>query len=624
MKKFLFLVLALALTVSSYAQLNGVKRNVKATATVSRAMVNIDLPVPGEMTPNSILSGKSILTDPTTMVTIYDLQTNGSMQHRCYLYPDGTLGAACTFSQSTNTSFPDRGTGYNYFDGTAWGAQPTARIESIRTGWPEYQPFGANGEIVISHQAAGSLVMSTRTVRGTGAWTQTILPAPPSGVTVMLWPRMVTNGTNNTNIHVLAITEPVANGGTKYNGLDGALLYINSLDGGVTWSNWTQPTGLTSSNYWGLGGDTYAWAQPHGDTLAFVDCDPFFDLILEKSTDNGTTWTQTIVWHSLTDLGGSSPHFFYCPDESAAIALDNAGMAHIVFGLAYDSGTANVSWEYNFFASGVGYWNESQPQLRQDLNFDSLYASGNLVGWVKDTNVFNLPVGEVTYWNGASMTSKPTLVIDNNNKIFLAFSGATTLLDPNSFNMRHIFGRDGVISPTESVTWHNDTLVDITGDWLQYNFSECMFPSASPTSDDYVYILFQSDAYGGSYVQSIGQSSWHGQTAADSNYLIMIKWEKPLWIGVNEKHEKPTFSVGQNFPNPVNGMTTVNVYIQNAGDLSLKVTNLTGQTLMTMEKSNVQPGVTQFAIDASQLSPGVYFYSVKQGDKSITKKMIIE
>ena len=29
MKKFLFLVLALALTVSSYAQLNGSKRNVK-------------------------------------------------------------------------------------------------------------------------------------------------------------------------------------------------------------------------------------------------------------------------------------------------------------------------------------------------------------------------------------------------------------------------------------------------------------------------------------------------------------------------------------------------------------------------------------------------------------------
>jgi hypothetical protein len=104
----------------------------------------------------------------------------------------------------------------------------------------------------------------------------------------------------------------------------------------------------------------------------------------------------------------------------------------------------------------------------------------------------------------------------------------------------------------------------------------------------------------------------------------MIQWSYPIWEGTTEKQAKPTFSVGQNFPNPVNGLTKVNVYLQNAGDLSLKVTNLTGQTLMNMEKSNAHQGVTQFVIDASQLSSGVYFYTVKQGDKSITKKMIVE
>jgi hypothetical protein len=152
-----------------------------------------------------------------------------------------------------------------------------------------------------------------------------------------------------------------------------------------------------------------------------------------------------------------------------------------------------------------------------------------------------------------------------------------------------------------------------------------MFPSASPTTDDYVYILFQSDDYGGSYVKSTtAGTSYAGQTSPDNNSIILIKWEKPLWTGINEKHEKSTFSVGQNFPNPVDGFTKVNVYLQNGGDLSLKVTNLTGQTLMNMEKSNVLPGVSQFVIDASQLSSGVYFYTVKQGNKSITKKMVIE
>jgi hypothetical protein len=106
--------------------------------------------------------------------------------------------------------------------------------------------------------------------------------------------------------------------------------------------------------------------------------------------------------------------------------------------------------------------------------------------------------------------------------------------------------------------------------------------------------------------------------------MTLIKWEKPVWTGVNEKQEKPTFSVSQNFPNPFNGLTKINVYLQNAGDLSLTVTNLTGQTIMRQEKTNISPGVTEFVIDGSLLIPGVYFYTVKQEERSITKKMVVE
>jgi hypothetical protein len=106
--------------------------------------------------------------------------------------------------------------------------------------------------------------------------------------------------------------------------------------------------------------------------------------------------------------------------------------------------------------------------------------------------------------------------------------------------------------------------------------------------------------------------------------MVLHQWIITEPWGIPEKHDKPAFSVGQNFPNPVEGMTKVNVYLMNSGDLSLKVTNLTGQTLMNMEKSNVQPGVSQFVIDASTLPAGVYFYTVKQGDQSITRKMIVQ
>jgi hypothetical protein len=209
----------------------------------------------------------------------------------------------------------------------------------------------------------------------------------------------------------------------------------------------------------------------------------------------------------------------------------------------------------------------------------------------------------------------------------LIFSGATSLLDPNNYNLRHIYGRNGLLNGGV-MNWCQDTLEDITGDWIQYNFSECMHPSASPTTDNNnVDILFQKDDYGGSYVLStLATGTWQGQSAPDDNFMTLIKWNFTINcppVGINEKQEKPTLSVSQNVPNPFNGLTEVNVYHQNGGDLSLKVTNITGQTLMTMDKTMVLPGVSQFVIDGSRLSPGVYFYSVQQGDQRITKKMIV-
>ena len=623
MKRILFFLLAFSLAISSSAQFVKMMKQKANVVVPGHKASDTDLPVIGDQPDNVYVSNKSVLNDPVTCVTLYDLQTSASNQSRIYLFPDGTIGATATWSQQ-NSPMYDRGTGYNYFNGTAWGSLPTARVESIRTGWPEYHPFGPTGELIIAHEATGPLVMNTRTVKGTGTWTQTILPALPTGITGMFWPRVVTNGPNHTYIHIIELTEPTANGGTIYNGLNGALIYSRSLDGGVTWSAWIQPTGLTSSNYVGFNSDTYSFAEPHGDTLAFTIGDCFYDQLLLKSIDNGTSWTRTIIYHSPYDLGGNSYSWFYCPDGTNAIALDNQGVAHVVFGLLQDSGSQSMNY-YHPFTQGIVYWNEHMSQLRQDLNPDSLSENGQYVAWVKDTNVFHLPPDvNLALYNPCSLTSNPDLVIDNLNKVFLVWSGETSLTDPKSCTLRHIYGRDGIITGN-TINWHNDTLTDLTSDWVQQNIAECVYPSASPASDGYIYILFQEDEYAGSYIISLSCSGCGScQFSPDSNFMTLIKWEKPVWVGVNEKHEKPDFSVGQNFPNPFDGLTKVRVYLQNAGDLSLTVTSLTGQLMIKMENKNVLPGVSEFVIDGSQLVPGVYFYTVKQGYQSITKKMIVE
>ncbi|MCX6245688.1 MAG: T9SS type A sorting domain-containing protein [Bacteroidetes bacterium] len=623
MKRIIVTLFALILAISASAQFKALMQKKANVIAPMQKNPNIDLPVVGELPANIYVSNKTMLTDPVSSVTRYDLQSNASNLRRIRLFPDGTIGTTATWSQQ-DASWTDRGTGYNYYDGSSFGPLPTSRIEDRRTGWPSYCFFGPNGEMTIAHQSSGPLVMCSRPVKGSGTWTTKLLPALPATIPVILWPRAVTNGPDHTCIHIIALTAPTANGGLIYNGMNGAIIYSRSLDGGTTFSDWIQLPGMTSSEYTSFTADIYSFAEPKGDTLAFTVGDCFQDQFLMKSTDNGTTWTKTIIYNSPYNHGGNSPNFFYCPDGTMSVALDNQGIAHVVFGLQQDSGSPTASY-YRPYTQGIIYWNETMPELRQDLNPDSLFLSGSYVAWVKDTNVFHLPSGVSLGEYYFSLTSNPELVIDKNNRMFLIWSGETTLVDANNYTLRHIFSRDAWITPAENLCWHTDTLVDLTADWIQYHVADCMYPSASPTSDDSVYILFQKDKYGGNYVMGIGTQN--SQTSPDDNFITLIKWGKPSWslpIGMNESHVKPVFSVGQNIPNPVTGLTKVNVFMQNGGDLSLTVTSLTGQTMISIRKNNVLPGVSQFNIDGSTLPPGGYFYTVTQGGERVTKKMIVQ
>ncbi|MCX6245685.1 MAG: T9SS type A sorting domain-containing protein [Bacteroidetes bacterium] len=622
MKKFTLIALALGIlfTGSVFAG-NAYRRTASPKAKITAPMPAIKFVPKSETTiganPVPLPSNKQLLDDPSICLSRYDLMTNSSDQNRIYLFPDGTMGGTTMMSHLDN--FTDRGTGYDYFDGTSWGPLPSTRIESEKTGWPSYCPLGANGEVVVTHTNAAGLMVATRPTKGTGTWTLNILAGPPAAVDIS-WPRTVTNGPNHTYIHILAVTY------VTYGGMTNQILYYRSLDGGATWdkNNFIIP-GVDTTACTNFGADIYTWAEPHGDTLAFTVGDSWQDQFIMKSNDNGNTWTKTIVYHSPYNKGGNSPDFFYCPDGTSAIAIDRSGMVHLTFGLQQDSGSPTAGY-YRPYTQGLIYWNESMPQLRDDLNPDSLFATGNLVGWVKDTMVFYPPTGVTLSAYYSSLTSNPQLVIDNNDRIFSIWAGATSLVDPNNYNLRHIYGRDGHINPDGTVYWLNDSLVDLTGDWIQYNFAECMYPSASPTSDANVYILFMKDDYGGSYVKGMNISGYAGQTSPSDNNFIVLTWQKPVYppVGVNNIDPKPAFSVEQNYPNPVQDRTTINVYLQNAGDLSIQVTNTTGQVVMKAQKANAPAGLTQFVVEGNSLAPGVYFYTVKQGTQSITKKMIVQ
>jgi hypothetical protein len=83
------------------------------------------------------------------------------------------------------------------------------------------------------------------------------------------------------------------------------------------------------------------------------------------------------------------------------------------------------------------------------------------------------------------------------------------------------------------------------------------------------------------------------------------------------------YDLGQNYPNPFNPSTTIRFSLPEAGLVTLKVFNMLGQEIATLVNSEEAAGVYETAFDASLVSNGVYFYTLKTKNFTSTKKMVL-
>jgi hypothetical protein len=549
----------------------------------------------------------------------YDLQTNGSCQNRIYLYEDGTIGTTWTYGLEW-MSFPDRGTGYNYYNGTTWQSWPTERIESMRTGWPSYAPFGEEGEIIISHLqgngADSGLLINKRPIKGQGNWAESLFEGPENDKR-LFWPRMVTGGTNHNSIYILALTAPTSYGGSVYHGLNGALLYSRSTNGGETWNIQNQILpGMDSTEYNGFTGDCYAFAEPRENYVAFVVGSYKNDMFLMKSTDFGQTFEKTIIWDNPYDTILPADTF-YCVDGSMAVALDADGKAHVVFGII--SAYYVNEWKFNREVDGVGYWNEDRSTFSSNINAlnpaggpgSEMISDYNLIGWSQDLNgngqIDFLYIGIYGILGVSSMVQ---IVIDQSNAIFLVYSSVTESFSNGYENYRRLWFRSSLDGGNSWGQFYH-----FAADDPFHIFDDFFFPSCASNSDENIYcILFLGN-----------EPCLNGpcSEAIDWSRVDFLKIPKDEIVGITSNKENPGFTVSQNFPNPFTESTIIKVVLSEPSDVTLDILNLLGQKVAGTKRFNGKPGSNTLKIERDGLAPGVYYYNVSSGEYSLTNKMII-
>ncbi len=564
--------------------------------------------------------------------TLYDLQTNNSMQHRLVRRPDGTFSASWTIGLQASGGFPDRGSGYNHFDGTSWEDSPSSRLEmNLRTGWPAIGTLADGRDVILCHASPPPYKAHILRQDEQGSWEEFDIPSTaPDG---LLWPRMAIGGPNGNTIHAIAITTPSGLSGAPYNGVDGQLLYFRSTDGGDTWDITDMVIPAFGPDYFtNNDADSYA-IDADSNYVAIALFNSWNDVVLAKSNDNGQTWTRYVLndfpldnyqvdqGYTFDDLNGFDPAApdslaIFTSDNSGTVLIDRNGMAHAWFGRMYviDSDFTDGATQYYPAMSGILYWNET-------FGNDSLQLIADLVDANDNDTIDIQSINNIALYF-TSLTSFPSAGVDAQNNIYLAYSAvAEDKINENATKQgsivpehyRHVYviaSIDGGMSWTAPYDIINPDISD--PDLI--DFTEAVFPSvARNVLDEQLHLTYQQDFEPGLAIRG-------DEDDPASNYIMHVRLDLAELFGVVAT-SSPTGTLLelQLSPNPVWDQLRIQIKGEAAApQLSLQIVDAMGR-VYTQRQLPFQPIVRT---DVSHLPKGVYWLRIQVGSQILSHTFV--
>lgn len=95
-------------------------------------------------------------------------------------------------------------------------------------------------------------------------------------------------------------------------------------------------------------------------------------------------------------------------------------------------------------------------------------------------------------------------------------------------------------------------------------------------------------------------------------------------LSVEQKKEIPhQYHLDQNFPNPFNPSTTISFSLPSRSFVSLKIFDVMGREITTVVNEDLVPGVYSKQWNATGFPSGVYFYRLRTGTYTETKRLIL-
>jgi sugar lactone lactonase YvrE len=227
--------------------------------------------------------------------------------------------------------------------------------------------------------------------------------------------------------------------------------------------------------------------------------------------------------------------------------------------------------------------------------------------------------GNTIYWAGYTLGK---IIVYHRENVFADYDSVATILEgfhAESFAWNpangYLYISAGSYNdmPTNGYTpgtWYGyDVTKEAIIDSFTWHFVVPQDPNERPRG-----IAFSPDGKD-AYVGAFGTT--------DNPLLEKFHNDNPVSVEREGEALPKNYVLFQNYPNPFNPTTTLEFAIPKENYVTIKVYDALGRYVTTLLSKKLSSGYHSVLFDASNLSSGVYFYTLKAGNFTATKKMTL-
>ncbi len=358
------------------------------------------------------------------------------------------------------------------------------------------------------------------------------------------------------------------------------------------------------------------------------------------STDNGVGWHS--FFDNLNEFGGLQPCYYTY--NTSAMLVSGSSVYLGTYGAAFTSQDSGSSW----YGAVVGV---CAPVSSFALAPTRLFAGTNGNGVFRSTdngNSFEWPTSGTMIWNvtalaliGGSLlagtdTSSVFVSTDNGNNWVSSTSGM-----PSNSRIRCL----ALVSPRVFAGTANGVFVSTNNgsSWSRANLG--LIDSSVTALIVKGSNIFAGTASGGVFLSTDFGGNWSGVNSGlpatiaircfgiKEPYLYVGTPDKGIWrrplsemittVDRTDNALPSQFGLGQNYPNPFNPTTRIEFRLPASNKVTLSIFDMLGRKTATLVDEQLTAGAYSIEWNASGFASGVYYYQLRAGDFSQTKRLLL-